>query len=282
MFQSPTQQLNPAKLLPVLVSWIIISTIAFILVKKKKINSKLILTLTGASVVISGIIFGGIPNPVLPFQNIFTGITNQTPLNKILPMVIMLVVLVISTLFFGRVFCGYACPVGAIQELMSKLKFKSKLKEQKNVKGQIRLSRKYTDLIRVIFFVLGFIMTFIFGVALIDIVTPFKGYQIFTNSAALAITIPLIVLITTIVLGIFMYRPWCRLFCPFGLVASLTARLSLFKLKRTDACTSCGICEKICPTNEAAADSSKGECYLCNRCVDSCPQNAIVFVSGKK
>jgi NAD-dependent dihydropyrimidine dehydrogenase PreA subunit len=51
---------------------------------------------------------------------------------------------------------------------------------------------------------------------------------------------------------------------------------------RTDDCTECGLCEKICPTQEAYKDSKKTECYFCGRCVDICPVNAIKFERKKK
>ncbi|MHA2247480.1 MAG: 4Fe-4S binding protein [Candidatus Hodarchaeales archaeon] len=36
----------------------------------------------------------------------------------------------------------------------------------------------------------------------------------------------------------------------------------------------------ICPTQKAATDSKKRECYYCNRCIEVCPNNAIILNLG--
>lgn len=80
-----------------------------------------------------------------------------------------------------------------------------------------------------------------------------------------------IIFLAIIAISLFLYRPFCRFICPFGALASVPAMGSRFKIRRTDACISCGKCERACPTNEAKRDDRKGECYLCHRCLDVCP-----------
>lgn len=46
-------------------------------------------------------------------------------------------------------------------------------------------------------------------------------------------------------LSSYIYRPWCRILCPFGALVSLTSRFSRYKLRRTESCTNCGSCENI-------------------------------------
>ena len=45
----------------------------------------------------------------------------------------------------------------------------------------------------------------------------------------------------------FLYRPVCRILCPFGVLFSLGAEFSLFRLRRTADCITCRKCEKTCP-----------------------------------
>lgn len=52
------------------------------------------------------------------------------------------------------------------------------------------------------------------------------------------------------------------------------------KFTVTQACTGCGICEKICPVNNillAKKPQWQHKCQLCLSCFHSCPQKAILF-----
>jgi len=114
----------------------------------------------------------------------------------------------------------------------------------------------------------------LYGVKL-QIINPFTGFKIFTNPLAPLVLIPGISLIIVAIASFFVYRPWCRLLCPFGTLASVIGRFSQYKYIRTEDCNECGLCEKICPTHQAEQDSKKEECYNCNRCNNVCPQYAI-------
>ena len=50
--------------------------------------------------------------------------------------------------------------------------------------------------------------------------------------------------------------------------------------KITDACTSCGECEGVCPVGAIYEDNifviEKDDCLNCGLCQDACPVNAIV------
>jgi len=97
-----------------------------------------------------------------------------------------------------------------------------------------------------------------------------------------------------VVAAIAVARTWCRYLCPFGAIFALVARRSLLSVQRTGAgCTGCGICRADCPSgargllfaSEAepgtpAGDPATvcGECFLCGRCVDRCPNAALTIV----
>ena len=95
-------------------------------------------------------------------------------------------------------------------------------------------------------------------------------------------SIGLVVFVLFLAFSVFLYRPVCRGICPFGLLFSIPAHISLYRLRRTGACISCRKCEKACPAHVAGRDASKRECYLCARCTAACPvPGALVYGKGE-
>ena len=276
ILQAQQPSLDPSKMIPVILVWFLAMVLSLILISKKKLTKFASILILAVTFVVSGIIFGAQPNPVMPIQSIILGINMGVPLKQILSMFLTLLVLIVSTLLFGRVFCGYACPLGALQELMSKFQFKSSLKAQRNKKN-VPLNTKIATYIRMGYFIVFVSAGIIWGASVVQYLNIFAGFQVFKKPVFPMIAIPALLLSIIGITSRFVYRPWCRLFCPFGTLAGITSRFSLYKLRRTDACTDCGLCERICPTQEANRDSTKEECYLCNRCVDICPQDAIEY-----
>jgi ferredoxin-type protein NapH len=235
--------------------------------------------LLAVSFVIAGILLGAMPNSVSPINQFFVliGFTSSQPLQFVLPMLILLFILLASTVIFGRIYCGYTCPLGAIQELSSKIFFKSNVKKQKQVKFQFNPSSRIFSPIRWGYIILFAIIAFLWGLAVSELLNLFVVFQLFQGSTEQLLITPVIFFIVILISSFFLYRPWCRFFCPFGTLANSINRIYKFKLIRTDNCTDCGLCEQICPTQEAYRDSTKGECYYCNRCIEVCPHDAMIY-----
>jgi len=276
IFQTHEPAAGSILLILAAVTWLLVMIASLILLFKKKLSKTAAIIILGIAFIVSGIIFGALPNPVFPLQNMAIGIGMGESFLVIVRTLNITVALLVTTFLVGRIFCGYACPLGAIQELMSKFQFKSNLKDQKN-KKIVSVNSKVTFYIRIGYFVIFVGAGIVWGLAALHYMNIFLGFQIFKNPGFPLMGIPAILVGIIIITSIFIYRPWCRLFCPFGALADHTSRFSLFKLRRTEDCTDCGLCEKICPTQEAERDASKGECYLCNRCVDICPHAALEF-----
>jgi len=125
------------------------------------------------------------------------------------------------------------------------------------------------------FFIIFSILSVIFT---IGILTYFGFYDFFNlNITSIFFYIFLILLAASV----FVYRPLCQFFCPYGVFLSLASIKGLFKLRRNSNCIDCKKCEIICPTNEAGINDLKQECYLCNRCKDVCPVDAIEYIRYK-
>lgn len=138
----------------------------------------------------------------------------------------------IFSLFFGRVFCAGVCPLGAIQDLF--------------VWKPIKLRSWLQTLLGLIPFVyLG--LAILYAATATDFVIcrydPFIG--IFRlNASFFMIILGFLFLITSV----FIARPYCRFFCPYGVLLNLTSRISKFHLTITpSSCIQCRLCENSCP-----------------------------------
>ncbi|TXT63011.1 MAG: conserved membrane protein of unknown function [Promethearchaeota archaeon] len=275
MFQMSGAKLQLIDIVPMFILWGILSVVAFFLLYRKQMKKTYSLILYGISLVIGGIILGGIPNAVMPIQQILFTITMGNPVLTVLPMIIILFLLLATTLVIGRTFCGYGCPLGVLQELISKVQFKTNAKKSERGKYILGIPKKIRLGIRGVLFLVFFIMAIFWSMNVLQIFNPFLGFSLFVNPLGFVFWVPLILLGITVIASLFVYRPWCTLACPFGVMTNLTSRLSRYTLVRTEDCTDCGLCEQICPIQEAGRDDSKAECYLCNRCAEICPQDAI-------
>jgi polyferredoxin len=177
--------------------------------------------------------------------------------------VVALVLTLGLTFFIGRAVCGYGCPVGTLQELLYDVP------TGKKGKNKLIVPTKITFFIRlgVLCVIVGLILAF--DLNLINIIAPYQFWR-------LEIVIPGVFIISAFfVASIFIYRPFCRLFCPYGAVAAPVAKFSRFKLEKGELCTECGLCEMKCPTGEMS--ERYGECYLCGRCLRICNVEALEF-----
>jgi polyferredoxin len=83
-----------------------------------------------------------------------------------------------------------------------------------------------------------------------------------------------------IITSIFIYRPFCYFFCPFGLISWLASRLSIIKIRiNRETCTDCTLCVRACPSNAMKGiyekQSIPPDCYTCGSCMAACPANAV-------
>jgi len=223
------------------------------------------------------------------------------------------------TLLFGRVFCGWACPLGTLN----------------NLAGSIRKKRPvgmYAKLYRVKYYILiTLLVSALFTLQPAGIVDPLSllirsfsvtVFPLFNygvrsvfdtfytaNPLGLArLTEPVYSVLKKTVLtfdqslysqslfigGIFLVvlglnfiekRFWCKYLCPLGAFLGILSRYSLLKRSVSEGCTSCGACATVCQGN-AKPDAKEHwldtECLVCRNCDDICPENAVSFGFGKR
>jgi ferredoxin-type protein NapH len=213
------------------------------------VMTRKIVLLAAALGVLAGFVFLA---PIMPME--LGGIINVVTGASVLTFgVIIFCAVIILTLFVGRTFCGTICPVGLLQELLYTLPVKKIIIRHTQILALIRLA--------------VFAVTVIAAFYLIDLMAFTGLYDLFslTFSSGLAVAAGILLV------SVFLYRPICRVICPFGVLFSIFAEFSWFRLRRTETCINCRKCENVCPASTAGTHDSKRECYLCGRCTGVCP-----------
>lgn len=196
---------------------------------------------------------------------------------------ILMILVLISAILFGSIFCGYICPFGTFQEWIGTLGKRIFPKRYNHV-----VPPKFDRVLRYLrYLVLGLVLyqTAVSATLVFQAVDPyFALFKFFTDEVAIY---AYIILGVIIVLSLFIERPWCKYLCPYGALLGLFNTFRIFKLRRVKGtCIDCKKCDKVCPMN---IDVSKKEivrspqCISCHKCTSevSCPVDDTVIISSK-
>jgi uncharacterized protein with FMN-binding domain len=173
--------------------------------------------------------------------------------------------ILLTSLLFGRFFCGFICPLGALQDYFSFLG--NHLKINKLIVNEKTNSRmlliKYVVLISALgLSILNFghlISSFSPWLAFLNIILGFK------------LSIGTGILVMIIMASLFIQRPFCRFLCPLGAFQSLMSALGPFKIKSNHNCNGCYHCLQLCPIDiKRPFDNGElsPECISCLNCVE--------------
>lgn len=217
---------------------------------------------------------------------------------------------VVLTVFFGRFFCGYICPMGTTLDGGDAL-LKIKYKNQKRLPVLHRL--KYL----VLSFLIGagFLgVSFVFIASPLSLITRFYSLLVqpvlalatreglsamepvfvkfsFDSLLFFQVDTPrfstqgfiLFFFVLVFILGRWFPRFWCRTLCPAGAILALISIRPLIRRQVSPACTDCGKCIRNCPmgaiNDQDYSQTDFRECIVCHVCTDVCPEKAITFDS---
>jgi polyferredoxin/Na+-translocating ferredoxin:NAD+ oxidoreductase RnfG subunit len=223
---------------------------------------------------------------------------------------LLLIGILVSTLLFGRLFCGYICPFGAVTEIIWRaFRFRQKPKaspalqcgggeaadfsprdsrkpraDSREMVVDIRLRRaKYLLLFLVpaLFFVRGRV-----GDCAIE---PFATLFGLGGSA-----LEILFLVFVLVASVFVFRFFCRYFCPAGALMAIFSPLQIIKkrLAAPENCADCRECIRVCAIGALSFSESRepgaegrgrkgkillasSECIGCGDCLRSCKKRLV-------
>lgn len=221
--------------------------------------------------------------PLGSFQNALAGSKTRTPYY-------VLGIIGLFGLALARTICGFLCPVGLGQELLYKIRT-PKLK--KNRVTRVLSYFKYVLLV-VLVVALPLMYAFqdialpafckyicpagTFGGAIGLLVNP-TNVNLFADLAG-QFTWKFSLLVVFIVGSIFIFRFFCRFFCPLGAIYGFFNRISLIGVKlERDNCIDCGKCVAVCKMDIKKVGDH--ECINCGECIAVCPTKAITWKGSK-
>jgi polyferredoxin len=191
-------------------------------------------------------------------------------------------VLVLS-LLFGAVICGWACPFGTIQELFGKL-------------GRKLIGKRYNKLVpmsidKYLRYLRYGVLTWVIYATATSAKLIFEEYDPYAALFSFwseEVAIPgLIILIAVLFLSLLIERPWCKYACPYGALLGVFNRIRLFKIVRQEStCVSCSKCDNNCPMNIKVSKSKSVvdvQCITCLQCTSDnyCPVSDTVELTTK-
>lgn len=167
------------------------------------------------------------------------------------------------TLLFGRIICGWICPVGAIQSLIASLNKWKRLEVPERYDKALK-KLKYAALAGVI------ATTVIVG----------KDYanvgEFFNALFNLDLSYYFAAGAVFVVLSLVVERFWCRYLCPLGALLAILQKISILKLRvLEDKCTNCKECLKECPMQ--CTRVGENDHILCEKCLSKCPLKIIKY-----
>jgi polyferredoxin len=173
------------------------------------------------------------------------------------PLLLLVTFTAFTTLLWGRVFCGYLCPFGVLQDVLERVTPRRWRRDLPASLHRRALLLKYGVLAVVLApALLGG------GVSVYQYFEPF-GTVFFGARSLLLWSIAGAVLVASAVVP----RFYCRYLCPLGAALALTSLLSPFRIRRVEQCGVCKVCEQRCPTGAIRGDRVDFvECVRCNVC----------------
>jgi len=202
-------------------------------------------------------------------------------------------IIVIPTLFLGRFFCGWICPLGSLNQFLDRLRTRSTRR-----KRLIAANRYKKWQVTKYFVLIAGLVAALFRSSMVGWVDPIS---MFVRSMGLSILpaaaskkyyvvyqphywpsiVVAVLFLSLLLMNLRVTRFWCRALCPLGALLGIAARWSVLRLHKDAAtCNKCNRCLISCQGGDdpiGGAPWHQAECHLCMNCVEACPHGSLQF-----
>jgi len=169
----------------------------------------------------------------------------------------LMLFVVVTTVLWGRVYCGRVCAFGALTQLMDPI-----IPRKMRVEIPVRVE-KYANLIK--YGVLAAALAYYLFTS--DVAGPIRYIEPFWMFSLFGSTGMWIGLGVLLIATLFVRNLYCRFLCPVGAALGIISNLTVFKIKRWSECSTCKICEKTCEWGAIRGPVIvKSECVRCDDC----------------
>jgi NosR/NirI family nitrous oxide reductase transcriptional regulator len=163
---------------------------------------------------------------------------------------------VVTTVLWGRLYCGRVCAFGAMTQLLDRV-VPARLRYE--IPQRIDQRAAYIK-----YGLLGATVLYFLVTNDISIYRYVEPFWMFSLQATTAMWMGLGVLL---VATVFVRNLYCRFLCPVGAFLGLLSNLTVFRIKRWSECSSCKICEKECEWGAIRGPKIiASECVRCDDC----------------
>lgn len=186
----------------------------------------------------------------------------------------------IPLFMFGKLFCGFVCPMGFAQDVLHVARQKF------GVQG-ISMTEKFYERLAIVkwtvvllFLGMGFMgLDFCNICPAVTLSPAFSGFKT-------TIYVSGFVMLFVLVGSFFKSRFFCNI-CPLGLIMGVFHKVSPVRLKKDcTACTECGACYHACPMGIKAIYTERDKenvtdmnCIMCGECVRNCPEDNALKIT---
>ncbi len=223
--------------------------------------------------------------PLAGFETLWTWTTTGRTVSHVHWSSIVMGVALIGMALVGRgFFCGWVCPFGAVQGAVHAAVngVVDHIPPLRRLRRRISRAAGRARFIRVTDRLLRWVRYAVLAWALIG--AGMTGTMVFREAdpwialitiVEFELSLAFAVLVATLVLSLFVRRPFCRYACPLGAVQGLLGKASPVAVQRdASACLGCDLCNTACPmgievnTRTRVTDTT---CLGCLECVSACP-----------